>query len=217
MQQGAIPKGSMNQAEQPSEHRQQRNHGKNVKCGPQSLKSFTSQEQKLLDKILAGYRVMILLRGAPGCGKSYLANALVQKSVELNDQYKPSDFICGADDFFFNSRGQYRYNVEKLSDAHYFNQRRVCEKAANGWSPIFVDNTHMKLWEMLPYAQAAVQYGYILEILEPMTPWRYSAGKLGMKNQHRVQKDKIQIMLDKYEKGNVNDLLKVSTISQKSF
>lgn len=82
----------------------------------------------------------------------------------------------------------------------------------NGWSPIIIDNTNMKWWEMFPYFKIAVQYGYIIKILEPNTPWRISVGKLAMKNKHGVDQDQIARMLSNYEPGTVEDILRAMQI-----
>lgn len=54
---------------------------------------------------------------------------------------------------------------------------------------------------MFCYFQGAVQYGYMIEIMEPMTPWRWSINILAQKTKHGVPMDKIKIMKSNYESG----------------
>ncbi|KAM8708253.1 hypothetical protein ACLKA7_015255 [Drosophila subpalustris] len=148
---------------------------------------------------------MIIMRGAPGCGKSTMAKSLLQQS-RLLDQYAIQDFVFSSDDYFLTRRG-YEFNPNLLPDAHEWNRQRVKQKAAAGWSPIVVDNTNIMIWEMQPYVQIAVQHGYILHLLEPQTSWSKSASKLAQRNSHQVPKESIQRMLERYEKATVAVLL----------
>ncbi|XP_073843125.1 uncharacterized protein [Musca autumnalis] len=171
---------------------------------------LSEQEQKVGDLIKNGYRVMILMRGPPGVGKTHSARAIVKNYVDLQPPFSyVGDFIFSTDDFFCNSKGVYKYNVNFLSEAHEFNQSRVREKAMSGFSPIIVDNTNMKAWEMLPYVKYGVQNGYLIEIIEPKPSWSKCAQKLSQRNMHGVPAEKIRQMMEKYEKTNVSELLKM--------
>lgn len=174
-----------------------------------------SRQQNFVDKhehlpeiirtIECNHRVLICMRGAPGSGKSYLAHAIVDRT--MNGNY--ADHIFTTDDFFVNARtNQYRFDRSRLSEAHEWNQANVAKRAANGWSPIIVDNTSMKLWEMVPYFREAVKHGYLIRILEPNTPWRIAVGKLAQRNTHGVDQEQIARMLSNYEPGTVQDVLR---------
>lgn len=151
--------------------------------------------------------MMIIMRGASGCGKSTMASALLRQ-IGLLEGYNANEFIFSSDDFFMSRRG-YKFDRNLLPDAHEWNRKKVNSKAAAGWSPIIVDNTNIMVWEMLPYVQIAVSHGYLLEILEPQTIWCKSASKLSQRNVHQVPKENIQRMLDRYEKTSVAELVKV--------
>lgn len=170
----------------------------------------SKEEERVGCLIRKGYRVMILMRGPPGVGKSYLCHSLVKNYVDLeNTNYKAEDLICSSDDYFYNAKGEYKYNSVFIGEAHEFNQRRVQEKTRAGLSPIFVDNTNMQLWEMLPYVKFAVQNNYLIEILEPKSPWCDSPSALSQLNKHGVPLKRIKQMKAKYEKGTVDSLMKV--------
>ncbi|XP_055855231.1 NEDD4-binding protein 2 [Episyrphus balteatus] len=175
-----------------------------VSSTKQSFQDLPSAYAHVYNDIAKGYKVLVLMRGPPGSGKSYLAKSIVKKMLPGKDW---KDFVLGADDYFFDVRGRYRYNVDRLEDAHQYCQTRAREKMSLGYSPIFIDNTNHALWEMMSYVKVGVENGYIIEIVEPLTPWRNSAGKLAAKNIHNVPKQKIQRMLDRYEVGTTKDLL----------
>lgn len=162
---------------------------------------------EICKKAQAGQKMMIIMRGAPGCGKSTMASALLRQ-IGLLEGYNAKEFIFSSDDFFLSRRG-YKFDRNLLPDAHEWNKKKVHSKAAAGWSPIIVDNTNIMVWEMQPYVQIAVSHGYLLEILEPQTSWCKSASKLSQRNVHQVPKENIQRMLDRYEKTSVAELVKV--------
>lgn len=157
---------------------------------------WPSNFDSAVDLINQGYRVMVLMRGAPGSGKSYLSRALVDRTLG-NGDYR--NHVFSADDYFIVN-GAYRYQADRIEDAHRFNQNNVRAKARDGWSPIVVDNTHMRLWEMYAYVQIAAENGYYLEVLEPVTHWRLNARSLASRNAHGVPEQKIKSMLMNYEK-----------------
>lgn len=158
----------------------------------------------VLRLIDANYRVLVCMRGAPGSGKSYLARAIVDRT--MNGNY--ADHIFTTDDYFVDARTkQYRFDRGRLSEAHDRNQAKVARRAADGWSPIVVDNTSMKVWEMQPYFREAVKHGYLIRILEPNTPWRIAVGKLAQRNSHGVDQEQIARMLTNYEPASVQDVL----------
>lgn len=160
---------------------------------------------EILQHIEQGHRILVCLRGAPGSGKSYLAKSIIDRT--MHGDY--DNHIFSTDDFFYDKRSKrYNYDRSKLSQAHDSNQFRVAQRTLNGWSPIFIDNTNMKWWEMFPYFKSAAQHSYIIKILEPNTPWRISVGKLAQRNKHGVDQESIARMLSNYEPGKVDDILR---------
>src|ERR1700761_7888397 len=58
-------------------------------------------------------------------------------------------------------------------------------------SPIIVDNTNIKCWEMTEYLKIAVKFGYLVEIVQPNTPWSQSVDALVKRNIHDVPRKTI--------------------------
>lgn len=153
--------------------------------------------ERVRTTIISGVRVMVLLRGLPGSGKSHLAQHLLNTTVP---SVQCETFIFSTDDYFVrNCNGTYNFIPTLLSEAHGWNQQRVFTAAERGVSPIIVDNTHTQSWEMRPYLFAAVKYGYILETLEPNTPWAFNVSELARRNKHSVPRQKISDMQQRYE------------------
>lgn len=144
-----------------------------------------------------GVRLMIILRGPPGSGKSYLAKKLLSEAGI--DQPRHKNHIFSSDDFFMQNN-VYVFDPNLLSQAHMFNQRNVLTATRKHVSPIIVDNTNSQAWEMRVYADLAVSAGYDLEIVEPCNWWLFKESELSKRNVHGVPKAKIRNMIERYEK-----------------
>ena len=57
----------------------------------------------------------------------------------------------------------------------------------------------MRYSEVEPYINIATQYGYVIVLVEPKTPWKFQAGKLSAKNKHNVSFPKICRRLEQYD------------------
>jgi len=100
-------------------------------------------------------KVLILVRGLPGSGKSTFANLIW------------SDYaIYEADKFFYDKEGNYNFDPTKLREAHEWcrNQVETCMKDNQGnpqfYPEIAVSNTFTQEWEMKNYFDLAEKYGY---------------------------------------------------------
>lgn len=99
---------------------------------------------------------VFILRGLPGSGKSHYAQSLCDEMVNGDEgQF----VICSTDDFFI-SDGLYRFDKAKLSEYHNLNLARFI-RALNQQIPLVIlDNTNIKKWEFIAYAEAAHALGY---------------------------------------------------------
>lgn len=48
----------------------------------------------------------------------------------------------------------------------------------DGKSPVVIDNTNVKLWEVKRYLEIAVQNNYSVVLIEPRTPWKFDSKSL---------------------------------------
>ncbi|KAG6447770.1 hypothetical protein O3G_MSEX005137 [Manduca sexta] len=164
---------------------------------------WTEQIRQIIAYHNQGARVLIILRGAPGSGKTFLAKQIIEMTIgSTYHAYKKHTF--STDDFFV-TRGQYQYDKSRLSDAHTWNQNRVRLELCKGLSPVIVDNTNIELWEMEPYVRQGVQNGYYIEVVEPNTYWAKKANQLCKRNVHNVPFATIKRMLENYQ-DNISGL-----------
>lgn len=144
---------------------------------------------------------LYIMRGVSGSGKSTKAKSLAGP-----------ESIFSTDDFFTSDSGEYNFNLDRIEEAHLWNQERVRDAIEEGADPIVVDNTTVQAWEAKPYAQMAVDAGYDVEIVEADSPWwnRFKpdmsedelqalAETLAEKNTHGVDAEIALKMLNKWE------------------
>jgi len=91
-------------------------------------------------------KMLYLLRGLPGSGKSTFAQNIGGLRVEA--------------DYFFMRNGEYAFDQSQLHAAH-----KWCQSVAERWMqdgefPVVVSNTFTTEKEMKPYLALAEEYGY---------------------------------------------------------
>ncbi|KAM6140734.1 LOW QUALITY PROTEIN: NEDD4-binding protein 2-like 2 [Pterocles gutturalis] len=135
-------------------------------------------------------KVLLILRGLPGSGKSTLSRILLGQS---------RDGVVFSTDDYFRQQDGYAYNAAQLGDAHDWNQKRAKQAMDQKKSPVIIDNTNIQAWEMKPYVEAALEKGYRVEFHEPDTWWKFDPEELEKRNKHGVTREKIAQMLERYE------------------
>tara|TARA_R110002020_G_scaffold36503_5_gene109782 strand:+ start:1086 stop:1547 length:462 start_codon:yes stop_codon:yes gene_type:complete len=120
---------------------------------------------------------LILLRGVSGAGKTTVAEIFnwLGSDKECGDGYPYStdglafsnDAVTySADDYFIDSvTGEYKFDPTLLTDAH-----KLCQSSVEGamkeeMEHIVVHNTFTTEWEMQPYFDLALYYGYRVSTL----------------------------------------------------
>lgn len=130
-------------------------------------------------------RTLYIIRGIPGTGKTTLANQL----TEGDDGIRHS-----ADDFFYNEDGEYQFDKERLPEAHQSCQWRVKKSMQDEIGRIAVDNTNIELWQVAPYLNMALDYGYTPVIIKCETNF----GSI-----HDVPVSTIEDMREKYQPTDI--------------
>ncbi|KAM4584052.1 NEDD4-binding protein 2 [Odontesthes bonariensis] len=136
-------------------------------------------------------KVLVLLRGAPGSGKTTLARALLENN--------PGGVILSTDDYFTRN-GQYQFDPTALGEAHEWNHKRAKEAFNRGTNPVIIDNTNMQGWEMRPYVVQALRHGYKVLFKEPDSWWKHKPRELQRRTTHNVPAETIRRMLNGYER-----------------
>lgn len=95
--------------------------------------------------------------------------------------------------------GTYQHDSTKLGNAHSWNQKNVLYVIHEGLTPVIIDNTNTKIWEMEAYARMAVCAGYEIEVIEPDTPWAFQIAKLMQKCIHQISVETMRMMLARYD------------------
>lgn len=93
-------------------------------------------------------KVLIILRGLPGSGKTSFAKMMWPEAV-----------ICEADQFFYIG-GEYKFDRSKLKEAHKWCYTVASHLMNNGKPQVVVSNTSTTEKELEPYLELANQYGY---------------------------------------------------------
>ena len=129
---------------------------------------------------------LIIMRGAPGSGKSFVAR-------ELAKLY--NGVICSTDDFFTDSNGNYNFDPNKIVEFHQANQSKVHNFMDNGAPVIIVDNTNILRSHMNPYEDLAKEHGYAVEYRHVKCDVETCIAR----NTHRVPAEIIRKMVANFE------------------
>merc|ERR550525_1886621 len=119
------------------------------------------------------FREMIILRGPPCMGKSTWAMEQLRLQgglVEEEELVARLTHICSADDFFMKFNGdqeEFSPDFEQLEMAYARNEARAQLAMEAGIHPLYIDNCHLQLWEMVPYVRLAQAAGYEVSIVSP--------------------------------------------------
>jgi len=100
-------------------------------------------------------RLLYLIRGLPGSGKTTLAHRL---SLDRHH--------CFAADDWFSRNGNYKFDPSQIGQAHESCRNAVEAVMTGGTGPIAVHNTFSQPWEAEPYWLLAEQYEYDVFVIE---------------------------------------------------
>jgi predicted kinase len=134
-------------------------------------------------------KVLYIVRGIPGSGKSTFAKRLVGEDF----------LVCEADKYFIDKEtGEYNFDSTKIKEAHKFCQDTVetymKDSLVNDqfYREIAVSNTFTQEWEMRPYFELAKNYGY--KVFSVVVENRH-----GGTNQHGVPEEVLTKMCERFE------------------
>jgi predicted kinase len=128
-------------------------------------------------------KMLYLVRGIPGSGKSTFAKNLVDEKDYCHKE---------ADMFFVDRDGNYNFEPSKIKDAHQWCQEEMDFLMRLEHSPVVVSNTFTQEWELQPYYELAIKYGYYVTSI-------IVENRHGGVNEHGVPEDKIELMRNRFE------------------
>jgi len=127
--------------------------------------------------------MLYIVRGIPGSGKSTFAKNLVGEKDYCHKE---------ADMFFVDRDGNYNFEPSKIKDAHQWCQEEMDFLMRLEHSPVVVSNTFTQEWELQPYYELAIKYGYYVTSI-------IVENRHGGVNEHGVPEDKIELMRNRFE------------------
>jgi predicted kinase len=130
-------------------------------------------------------KTMFILQGAPGSGKSKMAEALMRQTAA--EDFFPA-IICSTDRFFMVN-DKYMFDRTKLAEYHGLNQDKAKYYLENGYS-VIIDNTNIKKIHVEPYVKIAKETKAQIQIIR-------CYGKF--QNLHGVPEEIVQRMRNEME------------------
>jgi predicted kinase len=124
-------------------------------------------------------KILIIVRGIPGSGKSSFAQLLGRA-------------ICCADDYHTTRDGRYVWKAERVSAGHDWCQRKCRRFMKKQIERIVVANTSTTKREMQPYFDLARQFGY--KVFSVVVENRH-----GQMNVHNVPAETLEKMKNRFE------------------
>lgn len=131
-------------------------------------------------------RVMYILRGLPGSGKSSVCIILDPEAV-----------ICSADHYFITDKG-YKFDERKLGLAHQSCLDRARESMEAGLN-VIIDNTNSRLNEYRKYIELANELGYEVAVIELLCRTRDEAEAMGHRTVHKVPMEAVMRMWNRWQ------------------
>jgi predicted kinase len=127
-------------------------------------------------------KILFIVRGVPGSGKSTFAKTLVGEKDYCHKE---------ADMYFVDREGNYKFEPSKIKAAHEWCQEEIEFLMKYEHSRIAVSNTFTQEWEMESYYELAKKYGYtVFSIIVE--------NRHGGVNEHGVPDDKLEIMKNRF-------------------
>lgn len=137
-------------------------------------------------------KVIFILRGLPGSGKSTVAKQIKQVYGDLA-------LICSADDFRMTDSGEYFWKPEEYDMSHLKCEEKARQACYNERPVVIIDDTNIRKELLYWYIDAARSYDYFVVLVEPKTTWRYSISDLILKTHHQVSKEILEEMWSTFD------------------
>lgn len=144
---------------------------------------------------------VVICCGISGSGKSTMAKKILTEHFKNHNDL---GIICSADEYWIRPDGLYDWNPKNIGRAHDWCKQKFKWYLQEEYNLVIVDNTNLSKQERKPYEEMAAQHGYVVEIREPDTEWKYNALECSKRNVHGVPLEACDRMLAKL-KGDKNE------------
>lgn len=134
------------------------------------------------------HKVLKILRGVPGQGKSTLANLIVSAHNAAEDVVVRGPYE--ADAFMIDKDGKYCFDPSRLHFCHESCLEQVRAAMQENADVIVTSNTNILRKNLVPYLALAEKYGYAVQEIIVKSPF---------KSIHGVPPEKVQEMRAKFQ------------------
>jgi len=110
-------------------------------------------------------KVLIIIRGLPGSGKSFLAHH-IHDAILCNGGMNGWEVEHWQADDFFGIGKEYKFTPEDVPKAHKWCFNGVVNSMLRKVENIIVSNTATRRWEYENYIKAAREYGYKVQVID---------------------------------------------------
>lgn len=142
-------------------------------------------------------KLLVIMQGPPGSGKSYFAKWLFENMRKLLSGVE----WYSADDLRMQD-GKYVYDRSKDAEIHAVCQRDAREAMEEGCPLVIIDNTNTRAWECKPYVEAGLANNYAIYFVG-------ASGEFG--NIHGVPAEKVSWMRDNAQRLTIQGCLNSET------
>lgn len=116
-------------------------------------------------------KMMYLMQGIPGSGKSFMAALICQSYVTWGDRCP----IFSTDNYWYQRFGEdksgvYLFEKDLLPEAHDWNQGRARLAMIGGVSALIIDNTNIRRSAAVPYLEMATEFAYSPVVIRVSCP-----------------------------------------------
>ncbi|XP_047428828.1 2',3'-cyclic-nucleotide 3'-phosphodiesterase [Mugil cephalus] len=147
--------------------------------------SFAILEREQTKDALRVSRTLVVIRGLPGSGKSFLARAIA-------DTYKDNCSVIRADD-----HGVKPESPESSADGYKALDEAVvarCSEGSSSTAVIVVDDTNHTQDRLARLGELAEQHHFVVVFLEPQTEWNRDVAQLGKKTKRGLEEAQLEAM-----------------------
>ncbi|RVE69792.1 hypothetical protein OJAV_G00081390 [Oryzias javanicus] len=156
--------------------------------------SFALLNQEQTKDALKTSRTLVVLRGLPGSGKSFLARAIA-------DSYKDLCSVICAD-----AHGVKPEQPESSAEGYKALDDAVvacCKEGGASSALIVVDDTNHTHERLARLGEIAEEHNLVLIVLEPQTEWRRDVAQLAKKTQRQLDEAKLEAMKVPHEEVDI--------------
>ncbi|GAA6217987.1 2',3'-cyclic-nucleotide 3'-phosphodiesterase [Lates japonicus] len=156
--------------------------------------SFALLEREQTKDALRTSRTLVVLRGLPGSGKSFLARAIA-------DAYKDHCSIISADNY-----GVKPENPESSADGYKALDEAVVACCSAGTASsvlIVVDDTNHTQDRLARLGEIAKEHRLVIVFLEPQTEWNRDPAQLGKKTKRGLEEAQLEAMKGPLEEMSI--------------